>query len=79
MIRLSTDIGTPDSVRDIFSLADVFNHVWWVLKECDAGFGGRSKLGRGKGFEVVVLGVNPAESLGGLGVEVVNGTGGAEE
>lgn len=79
MIRLSTDIGTPDRVLDIFSLADVFSHVWWVLKECDAGFGGRSKLGRGNGFEVAVLGVDPAESWVGLGVEVVNGTGVAEE
>ena len=57
MIRVHTDIGTPDNVVDMFSLLEVYSHVWWILRTCERGLGGRSKLGREKGFEATVMGV----------------------
>ena len=57
MVRVHTDIGTPDNVVDMFSLLEVYSHVWWILRTCERGLGGRSKLGRERGFEATVMGV----------------------
>lgn len=78
-IRLYTDIGTPDNVRDIFSLEEVFRHVWWLLEGCHERLGGRSRLGRQKGFEILVMGVDPATSVGGVELLTGNGTGSGDE